>query len=272
MIARAELEKRKQRMEEECAKQNQITTELNAWEFVINLQHNLTWCPVFKAASSSMMNIFNRLSGYSQRYLEVSGKTPIALLRRSYARPTVQKLIKALNKTVSFIIVRDPFERLISAFRDKMRPKNKYYSDIQREIIQKHRNDKNDVGESVRFPEFVDYLIDCDRNNVSFNEHWVPYSKFCTPCAAHFDLILKVETLEGDQEYLLKEMNLDVKNPPKVNISPGDRRRTDYLIQYYFRQLSEGQLNDLYKIYRQDFKLFNYNAEIYYNLLDKYKK
>lgn len=35
----------------------------NAWEFLINKQHHLIWCNIFKAASSSWMYNFNILAG-----------------------------------------------------------------------------------------------------------------------------------------------------------------------------------------------------------------
>lgn len=35
----------------------------NAWEFLVNREHHLVWCNVFKAASTSWMYNFNLLAG-----------------------------------------------------------------------------------------------------------------------------------------------------------------------------------------------------------------
>lgn len=35
----------------------------NAWEFLVNREHHLIWCNVFKAASTSWMYNFNLLAG-----------------------------------------------------------------------------------------------------------------------------------------------------------------------------------------------------------------
>jgi chondroitin 4-sulfotransferase 11 len=35
----------------------------NAWEFLVNRDHHLIWCNVFKAASTSWMYNFNLLAG-----------------------------------------------------------------------------------------------------------------------------------------------------------------------------------------------------------------
>ena len=42
---------------------------MNPWEYLIDGHHNLAWCNVFKAASSSWMWIFNILAGYEEDYL-----------------------------------------------------------------------------------------------------------------------------------------------------------------------------------------------------------
>lgn len=46
-------------------------------------------------------------------------RTPVSLARSKYSRPTTTELKEALNNSLSFIIVRHPFERLVSAYRDK---------------------------------------------------------------------------------------------------------------------------------------------------------
>lgn len=40
----------------------------NAWEFLVNRQHHLIWCNVFKAASTSWMYNFNLLAGYKNKF------------------------------------------------------------------------------------------------------------------------------------------------------------------------------------------------------------
>jgi hypothetical protein len=62
--------------------------------------------------------------------------------------------------------VRHPFERLLSAFRDKLENKNiglehgveHFYMSYGRKIVQKYRNDSSKRLEPT-FPEFVTYLI-----------------------------------------------------------------------------------------------------------------
>jgi len=86
---------------------------------------------------------FNVLAGYSPAYLRKTKKILLNLARERYPRVTLdevggfnssqsnynsiclvlfweQQLREAQNYSLTFIIARDPFERLLSAYRDKM--------------------------------------------------------------------------------------------------------------------------------------------------------
>lgn len=60
--AERDFNERRQHLWEVCER-NKITGKLtpNAWEFFISPGHGLTWCNVFKAASSTWMYYFNIL-------------------------------------------------------------------------------------------------------------------------------------------------------------------------------------------------------------------
>lgn len=62
------------------------TYEANAWELLISKEHNLIWCPVFKAASSTWFFNFNLLAGYSEYELLHTKDSPVSLARKRYNR------------------------------------------------------------------------------------------------------------------------------------------------------------------------------------------
>jgi hypothetical protein len=62
-------------------------------------------------------------------------------------------------------MVREPFERLLSAYRNKFTEKSPYFHKrFGRKIIRKYRTNPNvediEKGNNVKFPEFVQYITD----------------------------------------------------------------------------------------------------------------
>ncbi|KAG8287227.1 hypothetical protein J6590_043595 [Homalodisca vitripennis] len=182
----------------------------NAWEFLINKQHHLIWCNVFKAASSSWMYNFNILAGYTPEFLKNNNMVPLQLARKKYARPSVEELNVALNDSIAFLIVRHPLERLLSAYRDKIQYAlpNTHHSKLGQRIIIQFRNKIDKEGRPMRdrsthsprwptFSEFVNYLIHEHNRGHSLDMHWTPITEFCSPCQVEFDLILKFDTLDS---------------------------------------------------------------------------
>lgn len=142
---------RNERLTEKCSeyglnvRRNDSLHRPNPWEFLVNKRFHLIWCNVFKAASTSWMYNFNILAGYSPRYLRKTNTVPLELARKRYERVTIEQvngitvifpgensyskwisslpskqLEKAMNTSITFLIVRHPFERLLSAYRDKI--------------------------------------------------------------------------------------------------------------------------------------------------------
>uniref|UniRef100_A0A1B6EP42 Carbohydrate sulfotransferase n=1 Tax=Cuerna arida TaxID=1464854 RepID=A0A1B6EP42_9HEMI len=250
----------------------------NAWEFLINKQHHLIWCNVFKAASSSWMYNFNILAGYKPEFLKNNNLVPLQLARKKYARPSVEELNVALNDSIAFLIVRHPLERLLSAYRDKIQYAlpNTHHSKLGQRIITQFRNKIDKEGRPVRdrsthsprwptFSEFVNYLIHEHNRGHSLDMHWTPIAEFCSPCQVEFDLILKFDTLDEDQRYLIEMAGIshlvkaEWRNPSKGPNTPD-------VITKYYSQLTLTQLLQLYNIYRFDFELFGYTLDRYLEL------
>lgn len=84
---------------------------------------------------------FSWLFRYSAQFLKASKAVPVALARQRYPRPTAEQLANYLNDSLSFLIVRHPFERLLSGYRDKFEQSlpNTFHSKLGSHIVSHYR-------------------------------------------------------------------------------------------------------------------------------------
>ncbi|XP_021200788.3 carbohydrate sulfotransferase 11 [Helicoverpa armigera] len=283
-----ELDQRLDKVQEVCRMRNLFTQKINNKEFFVDQKHRLVWCNIFKAASSYWLYYFNILGGYDKKFLQKSKSQPLNLARKKFPRPSADDLKAALKTpgVLSLLVVREPFVRLLSAYRDKLEIQIKpFYRKLAKSIISKYRQTTIALFGKPKlsgptFYEFVQYLIDQNKSpGYEFNEHWAPYYQFCSPCAVNFSVIAKVETLDKDSMYVIQQLQLgkvlDVKVGERrrkqrylMNLSR-DGKNTTALLKHYFSQLDEYMLNDLLKIYGVDFEMFGYDADIYKSYVRK---
>ena len=135
----------------------------------------------------SWLYIFNRLAGYTQNELRNKGqKLLLKTARKKYPRPSVQELLESSSflNAIVFLIARNPFERLVSGYRNKiLRPddnlSNKYK--VIKDILVRYRNhtySKININsksyKAPTFTEFVRYILDQSRAGNTLDEHWAP--------------------------------------------------------------------------------------------------
>ncbi|XP_047515331.1 carbohydrate sulfotransferase 11-like isoform X2 [Pieris napi] len=277
-----ELENRSLRVQEACRKYSLQSQPINSKEFFVDHEHNLVWCNIFKAASSSWLYKFNILGGYEKKFLSHSRYTPLTLARRKFPRPSEDELRDAINTpgVISLLVVREPFVRLLSAYRDKLENISPpFYRKLARTIVTEHRDAASKILGNIKsfgptFYEFVAYLISKQKSKtITFDEHWAPYYQFCSPCAINFTVISKVETLSMDSSYVIQQLGLGYLLSPRVKDrrtrlrtvmnKSRDGKNTSALLRYYFGQIDKQMLKDLLDIYGIDFDMFGYDSDVY---------
>lgn len=218
---------------------------------------------------------FNLMANYSAAFLDKTKEVPLQLARRKYARPTAEMIKKAQGDSITFLIVRHPLERLASAYNDKIVhawPKS-FHDKLGHRIVKKYRKpaDKTRTEKYPVFEEFVSYVLDEAKAKRSLDMHWTPYTTFCTPCKFNFDVILKFETLDEDQKFLIQLAHLqDIVKPEWKNSGKGTTA-TVHIISNLYARLNRRQLDGLYDLYKDDFRLFGYSIDSYYDMIDKEK-
>ncbi|XP_028169916.1 carbohydrate sulfotransferase 11 isoform X2 [Ostrinia nubilalis] len=274
MEVNARMEARHDYLKSQCSALglDSYSYKANAWEFLINRQYHVIWCNVFKAASTSWMYNFNRMANYTAEFLNKTKEVPLILARKKYGRPTVAMIKKAQADSITFLIVRHPLERLASAYNDKIMhawPKS-FHEKMGQKIIRVFRKPSNGhPTPTERYPvfeEFVAYVLDEWKSKRTLDMHWTPYTDFCTPCQFNFDVILKFETLDEDQRFLIQLARLQkVVRPEWRNSGKGPGTLNN--ISHLYSRITKTQLEDLYKMYKLDFKLFNYTIDNYYEIV-----
>ncbi|XP_065267593.1 carbohydrate sulfotransferase 12 [Emys orbicularis] len=171
-----------------------------------------------------------------------------------------------LKKYTKFLFVRDPFVRLISAFRSKFELENeefyRRFAIPMLKLYSNHTNLPTSVSEAFRaglkvsFPDFIQYLLDPRTEKMApFNEHWRQVYRLCHPCQIDYDFVGKLETLNEDAAHLLQLLKVD----RLLHFPPSYRNRTaSSWEEDWFAKIPLAWRQQLYKLYEADFVLFGY--------------
>ncbi|XP_070941611.1 carbohydrate sulfotransferase 9 isoform X2 [Macaca nemestrina] len=230
-------------------------------------KHKILYCEVPKAGCSNWKRILMVLNGLASSAYNIShdavhyGKHLKKLdsfdLKGIYTR---------LNTYTKAVFVRDPMERLVSAFRDKFEHPNSYYHPVfGKAIIKKYRPNACEEalinGSGVRFKEFIHYLLDSHRP-VGMDIHWEKVSKLCYPCLINYDFVGKFETLEEDANYFLQMIGApkELKFPNFKDRHSSDERTNAQVVRQYLKDLTRTERQLIYDFYYLDYLMFNYTT------------
>lgn len=212
---------------------------------------HLLYCWIHKVASTSWSKVFFQLAGK---------EVPLSRTHEATQRfaPTADQLPTALSTSLVFTVVRHPFERLVSAYRDKFELARKSA------YVYSHYSFKISGGRRPSFSQFVDYLL---REPVDkYNDHWVPYWLHCHLCQVEYDVVGYMETLQEDMAFIAETTGLASTN---ISLPWANKRSSGQQDSLrYFRQVDLARTRGLYHIYRLDFEMFGYDVEPYFQLFD----
>lgn len=230
----------------------------------VSERQKLLYCSVPKVACTNWKRMMQVFEGAKYDKIMKMDKQKIHRLRYKYLHRNykVNRQKQMLSKYFKFIFVRHPFERLLSAYRNKfVDPYNNIYQRRHgSQILKMYRTNLTkqayNAGKNVTFGEFIQYIVDTHRKDKSkLDIHWNTVVSLCNPCAIGFDYVGKMETLVDDSNRVLKNLHLPWLFPANYT----DKYSTSVRTQFgKFETLSPQTLGDLYEIYRNDFDLFGY--------------
>lgn len=181
------------------------------------------------------------------------------------------ELTRKRNTYYSFLFVRDPFERLVASYRNKLHdPYNRGFQlRYGPKILKLYRKNltksEYDEGKGVTFREFIDWVIlKKDKEGFdSLDEHWQLMHRIANPCMLKYDFIGKMETLYDDADQVLKELNLTQAIQFPKKFADKYKAKSENLITKYFSTVPKKTLGKLYDIYKDDLEAFGYKKPDY---------
>ncbi|XP_063597108.1 carbohydrate sulfotransferase 13-like isoform X1 [Penaeus indicus] len=293
-----EQERRKHQVAAVCQENREPSSNDRPLYLVHDSKHSLTYCPIYKAASTSWSVLLLQMAGVTKSEAE----NLQVLLEKVFPREPKTIEYKRTRNTTKFVVVRHPLDRLASTYRDKYQNANKpwYYINYGQEMVRMFRAfpkqltkaevqglqyqvaAKIQAGQPVALPgnPFADPLGPTFREFALFvvasrhaDPHWMEFHDQCAVCNFDYDFILKFENLHGESEQFLdyldrgSEATLQRRNSGrKPSSSSADTGCS------FFDQISVRLIGQLVAKYEKDFQLFEYSPDEYYKCASDYTK
>ena len=176
----------------------------------------IIFCYVPKAGCSNWKRMFAVLNGTEQASNLNRSKPHILKNVNKLEHLSKEERDKRLKTYFKFAFVRNPFERIVSAYRNKIAVPIHYTNrehwpdDILYHILRTYNQEKYNKWAQTNFSSifyfpsfqnFAQYLVDVNLDLL--NEHFQPFLNLCHPCAVNYNFIGNFYHLPQDAYYIL---------------------------------------------------------------------
>ncbi|XP_054752860.1 carbohydrate sulfotransferase 11-like [Lytechinus pictus] len=234
----------------------------------VNEKYKFVYCSVPKAGCTNWKRVMMAINNSSLDVTSISRDDAHHGNMKTLIDYPEDERKRILSHYQKFLFTRDPFVRLLSAYKDKFmgirnlecERHSYYFKNIAADIMSRFRKSVSrktlQNGEGVRWTEFIRYIINTN-DRMQLNEHWQSTNSLCAPCSISYDYIGKLETVREDSARLLRRFEIRDKRIfyPKSN---NPTRRDSAEFYDAFGTITINELRELWSIYEIDFLLFNY--------------
>ena len=170
----------------------------------------------------------------------------------------------------TFVFVREPLERLVSAYRFVFLDLPFVFKRMDIPIVRKYRPDDYNSNSTVKcynvtFAEFVRWILDQHAAGLKLNRHWIPQYQLCRVCQIRYDYIGHYETLHRDADYVVDKLKSRLRNAEmRQRVDhvkfPADtgRRKSSAFLQQMYASVPAAHVQALYQLYALDYALFGF--------------
>ena len=177
--------------------------------------------------------------------------------------------MRRLTEYYKFTVARNPLERLVSGYRNKVEPplighSLKFPNSIKRRIFEQYRPVVYDYwlkaganyNISITFSEFVEYYIESFKD--SLNPHIKPFTRLCHPCNIPFDFYIHFKNYSHDVKMVIDKVGMRWGHFHDQNLHLLLNTSTAFVMRQYYQQLPRMQRARLYDVIRDEL-LFYYH-------------
>lgn len=174
-----------------------------------------------------------------------------------------------LAEYYKFTVIRNPLERLVSSYRNKVEPpllghSLKFPNYLKRRIFEQYRpvvyyywlKSGANYSISITFPEFVEYYIESLKD--SLNPHIKPFTKICHPCSIPYDFYIQFSNYSRDVRMVITKVGMNMDHFYDRSLYASANSSTAAVMSDYYQRLSRMQRARLYDVLREEL-LFYYH-------------
>ncbi|XP_022099614.1 carbohydrate sulfotransferase 14-like isoform X2 [Acanthaster planci] len=201
-------------------------------QIIVDDERRFLYCYVPKVACSNWKRVIKFMQGTLGDIgakIKMDHKNGLVFLD-SFSKKEIQYRLRNYFK---FMFVRNPVERLLSAFRNKFGEEalSQYKQRYAPRIIHRYRGSWDGKDTNITLEEFIRYLL--DTRTTKMDQHWKPMHLLCQPCAVQYDFVGSFEQLSEDANYVLGKIKGDTGAyfPPRQGwYNPTTQEKVEALI------------------------------------------
>lgn len=229
-------------------------SNLDLTSIIVNQQHKVLYCYIPKVACTQWKSVFAGLKGYfppphvSVHYAPKGTYTYLEAFSAEERKHILRNYYK-------FVFVREPMERLLSAYKDK-------FSDSCKDLTFKNAWGKFVLGRKadsmpknnlrISFEDFLRFVGSESR----WQEHWERFYKLCHPCVIDYDFIGHFENIEHEAPFVMEASGLSRNTT--ISFPAYRPSNTTSKVLHSFSKIPPNLIAKVAELYKTDFELFGY--------------
>ena len=186
---------------------------------------------------------------------------------------------RVLKEYTKFMVAREPFKRVVSAYEDKFLPIQGYstplYHYLAQKIIKYYRSSSSNLQQ--RFPTFEEFLAFVTDSEKCFKDiklqysekrHWIPQIDLCYPCNITYDYVMHLDKMDEEAKFMFIKVAISgnvALLPSGLVRANTSAHKYNEKVKNYFKNVDVKLRTALYHYYEKDYNVFGFSSPLYSN-------